>query len=74
MFQDVLLFELFQQTLPNPFLFSFINQLRNVPAKTYTSVQKHIALAQRSGGQYDIFLSSQQPISVRHELKTRSAI
>ena len=36
MFQDVLLFELIQRTLPNPFLFH-LNQLRNFPAKTYSS-------------------------------------
>ena len=34
-----------------PFYFH-LNQLRNFPAKTYRSVKKRIALAQRLGGQY----------------------
>ena len=73
MFQAVLLFELFQRTYLIPFYFH-INQLRNFPAKTYSSEKKRIVLAQRQGGQYAFFRTSQQPISVRHELKTSSVI
>ena len=56
LFQDVLLFKLLHKTYLIVFYFDF-NQLRNFPAKTYWSGKKRIAL-------------SQQPISVRHDLKT----
>ena len=73
MFQDVLLFELFQRTYLIPFYFH-INQLRNFPAKTYGSVKKRIAQRTEGNTQYAFSWTSRQPISVRHELKTSSVI
>ena len=37
MFQDVLLFELFQRTLPLILFYFHLNQLSNFPTKTYRS-------------------------------------
>ena len=68
------------QTFPTNITESFfyfyfhLNRLRNFPAKTYRSVKKRIALAQRRGGQCAFLRTSQQPISVRHELKTSLVI
>ena len=45
MFQDVSLFELFQQSYLILFYFH-LNQVRNYPAKTYGSGKKHITLSQ----------------------------
>ena len=50
MLQDVLLFDVFQQTYLIFFYFH-LNVLRNVPAKTYRSGKKRIAFSQRPGGQ-----------------------
>ena len=63
MFQDALLFKLFQRTLPHPFLFSF--------KSTFRTLNQIFALARRrQAGQYAFFRTSRQPITVRHDLKT----
>ena len=73
MLQDVLLFELFQRTLPNPFSFSFkstykfSHQNQQVRKKAYCP-------RTAPGGEYTFFQTSQQPIRVRHDLKTISHI
>ena len=47
--QDVLMFELFQRTYLILFYFH-LNQLRNIPAKTYLSGKKRNGLSQRQEG------------------------
>ena len=99
MFQDVLLFELFQLTLPNPFLFSlkstqkFSRQNLQIRKKAYcpgtapgtTSYPvyfSYVSMREYPGyetSQQPIQTSqpiwtSQQPISLRHDLKTSSAL
>ena len=78
MFQDVLLFELFQRTLPNPFLCPFKSiekrKSRKIPKKSRKNPEKipknaYCALT-APGGQYAFLRTSQQPISVLHDLKT----
>ena len=73
MFQDVLLFEIFQQTYLILFYF-YLNQLRNVTTKTYQTGKKRIAISHRPRGQYEFFQTSQRPISMRYDLKVSSAI
>ena len=67
-FQDVLLFELFQETYLILFYFH-LTQFKNIPAKTYRSGK----LTKRPAEQYAFLRTSQQPISVCHGLKTSSA-
>ena len=56
-------------------LFYFhLNQFRNFPSKIHRSGEKRIALSQRLGGRYAFLQTSQQPISVRHDLKRNWAI
>ena len=69
MSQDVLLVEPFHPTYLNLFYFK-LNQLRDFPGKTYRGSEKSVLLS-APGGQYTFFRTTQQPISVRHDLKSK---
>ena len=59
--------------IPNPLLFP-LKSTRKFPPKTYRFGKKRIALSQRWEGNTPFFQISLQPISMRHDLKTSSAI
>ena len=69
MFQDVLLFELFQRTLPNPLLFSF-KSTQKFSRQNLSVRKKAYCPLTVLGRQYTFFQTSQQPISMHHNLKT----
>ena len=69
MFQDVLLFEHFQRTLPNPFLFSF-KSTQKFSRQNLQVRKKAYSPLTAPGRATRFFLTSQQPISQRRELKT----
>ena len=72
MFQDMLLFELFQRTLPNPRLFLFKSTQKFSRQNLPVRIKAYCPLT-TSKVQYAFFQTSQQPISVPDK-KTSSAI
>ena len=72
MFQDVLLFEFVKQTYLI-LIYFHLNQLRNVPAKSYLSGKRQFALSQRrEGNRFFSGCLSNQSQCAGHDLKTSS--
>ena len=74
MFQDVLLVELFQRTLPNPFLFSFKSTKKCSRQNLQVRKKAYCPLTALGEDNTLFFWTSQQPISVHHDLKISSAV
>ena len=73
MFQDMLLFQFFQQTYLI-LIYFHLNQLRNVPAISYLSGKAVCPLTAREGNRFFSGRLSNQSECAGHDLKTSSAI